>query len=258
MKNHFGRQLRVFMVCLVFLAGCGFSGWKTAETKNLTIYYKPGSYAEQHLSEAKQVYEGSFLAAEQFLPKINKEPKLKVYLYDLLESKGYSLPSKREVHYRYTAEFRLTSVHEMMHIFLFELNPNAPLRLEEGLCRLQEGKRKKFQGQYYEIKYFQLVKLTPENQWTLDEVFQDRYENDDQGNIAAAFIVFAFKELGEEKFWSFYEQVNMKNCDTRLTQYFAKDRPTIEREFKAFVNTIPDPPDAFRYKYSPETAHLHQ
>ena len=243
---------------LILLSGCGMNNWKIEETPNLSIYYKSGSYAEKNLATAKRVYENSFQLAEQFLPKINKWPKVKIYLYDKLKNKGYSKVTEREVHYRYSEEFRLTSMHEFLHIFLHELNPNAPLRLEEGVCRLKEGKRKKFKGQFYQIMYYQLVKFVPKERWTVEEIFQDHYKNDDEGNIAAAFIVFALQKLKESQFWSFYQQLSKDNWKVMLKQYFKKDIAVIDQEFMAFVHTITDPPEAFKHKYSPKTAHLHK
>jgi len=243
---------------LVLMAGCGIQHWELEETPNLSIYYKPGSYAARNLAAAKKAYENSFAVAEQFLPRINKLPKVKVYLYDTLKAKGFSKVKEREVHYRYSEEFRLTSVHEFLHIFLYELNPKAPLRVEEGLCRIKEGKAKKFKGQHYHIMYYQLVKLTPPERWKLDEVFQDHYQDDDEGNIAAAFVLFALQRLGEKRFWAFYKELDKTNGQALLKKYFAKDLTDVEREFAVFVRAIPDPPEAFKYKFSPETAYLHQ
>ncbi len=232
--------------------------WKTAETQHLVLYYRPFSYAEKNLSQAISSYENSFLLAEQFLPKINKIPKVKVYLHGHLKNKGYAKAAEREVHFRYDEVFRLTSVHEFLHIFLYELNSKVPLRFEEGVCRIKEGKSKKFKGQVYQIIYYQLVKLTSPDRWIVEEVFQDHYKDDDEGNIAAAFALFAMKSLGEKTFWSFYQELDKKNWEQLLTKYFGKSLADINIEFKNFVNKIPDPPEAFKYKFSPKTAHLHE
>ncbi len=246
----------VFLLSCV--GGCDLPRWKVAETQDLLIYYKPGSYAEKHLSEAEADYEGSFQLAEQFMPALKKTPKVKVYLYDTLKNKGFSRVRDREVHYRYGEVFRLTSAHEFLHIFLYELNPKAPIRIEEGACRIQEGKRKKFKGKIYQIMYYQLVKLSPPDRWTLQEAFRNEYKNDDEGNIAAAFVLFAMKELGPRQFWSFYEQLEPDNWQPLVKKFFGKDAETINKDFAVFVQNIPDPPEAFRYKYSPATAYLHQ
>src|SRR5262245_2023901 len=243
---------------LILTTGCDMQNWKTEETNNLDIYYKPGSYAEQNLEAAKKAYENSFAVAEQFLPTINKLPKVKVFLYDTLKAKGFSKVKEREVHYRYSEEFRLTSVHEFLHIFLYELNPNVPLRFEEGVCRIREGKAKKFKGQHYHIMYYQLVKLTPPERWKVDEVFQDNYQDDDEGNIAAAFALFATRRIGEERFWKFYRELDKTNYKVQLKKYFGKDPAALDPEFATFIHAIPDPPEAFRYKFSPETAELHR
>jgi len=209
--NKYRIKLWTFGLFLVLLSGCGTNNWKVAETPNLSIYYKPGSYAEKNLTTVKRVYEESFRLAEQFLPKINRTPKVKVYLYEKLKNKGYSKVKEREVHFRYGEIFRLTSVHEFLHIFLYELNPEVPLRFEEGVCRIKEGKRKKFKGNVYQILYYQLVKLTSPDRWTVKEVFQNRYKDDNEGNISAAFAVFALQELGKQQFWAFYQQLDQDN-----------------------------------------------
>ncbi|MCB9757971.1 MAG: hypothetical protein H6753_06090 [Candidatus Omnitrophica bacterium] len=232
--------------------------WKVSETQNLKIYYRPFSYAEKHLAQAQTSYENSFVAAEQFLSKINKTPKVKVYLYDNLKNKGFAKVEKREVHFRYGKVFRLTSVHEFLHIFLYELNPNVPLRFEEGVCRIREGKSKKFKGQIYQILYYQLVKLTSSDRWVVEEVFQNKYKDDDEGNIAAAFALFAMQSLGEKTFWTMYQELDQKNWQQLLGKYFGKSIDAINVEFNHYVNQIPDPPEAFKYKFSPKTAYLHQ
>ncbi|MBU0467964.1 MAG: hypothetical protein KKD07_10600 [Candidatus Omnitrophica bacterium] len=243
---------------MVVMSGCSMNNWEVTETQNLSIHYKKGSYADRNIQEAKRVYENSFMVAEQFLPSINKYPKVKVFLYEKLKNKGFSKVKDREVHYRYSEEFRLTSVHEMLHVFLYELNSQAPLRVEEGVCRIKEGKRKKFKGQYYQIMYYQLVKLVPEERWTLDEVFQDKYKDDDEGNIAAAFMMYAINKIGEKRFWDFYQGLDKNNWQAMLKQCFGQEASVIDKEFKAFVKTIPDPPEAFKYKYSKKTAYLHK
>ena len=257
-ENKYRIKLWAMGLFMILTAGCGFQNWEVEETNNLLIHFKPGSYAERNLDAAKKAYENSFAVAEQFLPRINKLPKIKVYLYDTLKAKGFSKVKEREVHYRYSEEFRLTSVHEFLHIFLYELNAKAPLRVEEGVCRIKEGKAKKFKGQHYHIMYYQLVKLIPPERWRLDEVFQDQYKDDDEGNIAAAFVLYALHQLGQERFWAFYQELDKTNWQKILPTYFRKDIGSIEREFRAFVRTIPDPPEAFRVKFSPETAYLHQ
>lgn len=241
---------------MVVMSGCSMNNWEVTETQNLSIYYKKGSYAHKNIQEAKRIYENSFTVAEHFLPSINKYPKIKVFLYENLKTKGFSKVKDREVHYRYSEEFRLTSVHEMLHVFLYELNPQAPLRVEEGICRIKEGKRKKFKGQYYQIMYYQLVKFVAEERWTLDEVFQDKYKDDDEGNIAAAFVMYAINELGEKGFWDFYQELDKDNWKEKLKKYFGKDVSVIDQEFKAYVKIIPDPPEAFKFKFSKKTAHL--
>ncbi|HBG62595.1 MAG: hypothetical protein A2Y03_00250 [Omnitrophica WOR_2 bacterium GWF2_38_59] len=243
---------------IVVMSGCSMNNWEVAETQNLSIYYKKGSYADRNIEEAKRIYEYSFNVAEQYLPRINKVPKLKVFLYEKLRNKGFSRVNDREVHYRFSEEFRLTSVHEMMHVFLYELNPDAPLRVEEGICRIKEGKRKRFKGNDYQIMYYQLVKLVSEERWSLNEVFQDKYKDDDEGNIAAAFIMYATNKLGEPKFWEFYQELDKDNWAGLLKKYFGQDIPVIDQEFKAYVKTIPDPPEAFKFKFSRKTAHLHK
>jgi len=243
---------------LLIQAGCGFHPWKKVETRHLVIHYKPGTYAEQNLQEAKKVYEHSFISAEQFLPRINKTAKLNIFLHENLKAKGYSNVDKREVHYRYSEEFRLTSKHEMLHVFLYELNPNAPLRLEEGVCRLSERKRKKFKGQFYDIRYYQLVKFVSEERWKLAEVFVNQYKDDDEGNIAAAFTAYSMNKMGPEKFWAFYQKLDKENWREHLRLAFGLPLEQIDREFKLYVQKIPDPPEAFKVKFSPKTAHLHQ
>ena len=165
---------------------------------------------------------------------------------------------KREVHYRFSEDFRLTSAHEFLHIFLYELNPNVPLRLEEGVCRINEGKRKNFKGKDYQIMYYQLVKFVPEERWGVQEVFLDYYTGDNEGNVAAAFVLYAMEELGIEKFWDFYLELNKENWKVMLKKHFRKDLATIEGEFQAFVRTIPDPPEAFNFKNSPESEPRHK
>ncbi len=257
-KDRYRARLPLAIFLLIAFLGCGNTRWKVAETPDLLIYYRPGSYAEKHIEQAKTDYEASFQLAEQFLPRVKKTPKVKVYLYDELKDKGYARVQEREVHYRYGEVFRLTSVHELLHIFLYEINPSAPIRLEEGICRINEGKRKKFKGQVYDIKYYQLVKLTSPDRWKAGEAFADEYKDDDQGNIAAAFALFAIKELGEKRFWAFYEQVREDNWRPLLEQYFGKKEAMIDQDLKAFIQAIPDPPEAFKFKFSPATAHLHQ
>lgn len=243
------------MVCL---AGCDFTPWKSVHTQNTEIFYKPGSYAQKHIQKAKQQYEYAVQDAVQFLPQINLTPKVKVYLYEKLKSKGFAKPEMREVHFRYGEEFRLTSSHEFLHIFLYEYNKKAPLRFEEGVCRIREGKRKKFKGKMHQILYYQLVKFSPKENWKAELVFKDHYKTDDEGNIAAAFALFTQQELGMSKFWKFYQELTKKNWRQKLQEYFGKSISQIDQDFVVFVKSIPDPPEAFKFKFSPETAHLHK
>ncbi len=243
---------------LVFLSGCSKAGWKVEEAEDFDLYYKPGTYAEAHLDDALKSYTNAMKLVEHVLPAINKTPKVKVYLHEGLKHKGYAKVEKREVHFRYDADFRLTSSHEFLHIFLYELNPHVPIRFEEGYCRIRERKRKRFQGQDHDILYYQLVKFVDPSRWTIEEVFHDNYKDDDDGNIAAAYVVYMMTTLGEPRFWQFYRGLDKRNWRALTERYFGQDLKTVDQGFKAFVQSIPNPPDAFRHKYSAENEHLHK
>lgn len=246
MKENKDRPITCLLCLLFFLSGCGLNPWKVAETPHLSIYYKSGSYAEKHLEQAKIEYENSFQLATQLVPRIKTAPKVKVYLYDELKSKGFAYVTKYEVHYLYGEAFRLTSLHEFLHVFLYEINPKAPLRLDEGICRVWEERRKQFNGTDHQVPLYQLAKLAPQDLWTVHEVFQNKYKNDVEGNVAAAFVFYAMQELGEQSFWAFYREFNQHNWQAVVVKYFGKSLEMIDQEFKSFVQNIPDPPEAFR------------
>ena len=252
------RRMWSLGILIVFLSGCSNNNWKVFESTDYDIYYKAGTYAEAHLEDARRSYDNSMKLAEHVLPRINKRPKVKVYLHEGLKHKGYAKVKEREVHFRYDAEFRLTSVHEFLHIFLYEINPNVPVRFEEGYCRIRERKRKRFAGKDHDILYYQLIKFSDPARWTIHDVFKDDYNSDDDGNIAAAFVVYMITSIGEQKFWDFYEQLDKKNWRELCERYFGKPVAQIDQGFKAFVQTIPDPPEAFKHKYSPQNKHLHK
>lgn len=230
------------IILLAVLWGCGKAGWQSVETDQLILHYRAGSYAERNLEQAVAVYEDSLQAARRLLPQVRLKGKVKVYLHDHLDKLGFTLADRREVHFRYDEEFRLTSMHEFLHIFLHRLNPKAPLRFEEGVCRMHEARTVRDGNRRVQVPLVQLGKRAAPETWRLTEIFQDFYDTDDQGNLAAAFAAFAMQEHGEERFWTFYGDLRKDVWQKPLEVYFGQDAPTIESRFVAYMERIPNPP----------------
>ena len=241
-------RLRVRLVLLplgiFLLCGCGNGGWQSVETDRLIIHYKKDSFAEKNLAEVVADYEDSIRAAERLLPQVRLEGKVKVYLHEHLEKLGYARAAAREVHFRYDREFRLTSMHEFLHIFLHRLNPQVPLRFDEGVCRVHEVRTVRAGSGAVQVPLVQLGKRAAPSMWRLDQIFLDHYSSDEEGNLAAAFVAFAMQEHGEGPFWNFYGSLRKREWRPAIENYFGQDIHTVEARFVNFMKRIPDPPGA--------------
>ncbi len=235
-------KITITGLCVLLLTGCGNSGWQRTETEHLILHYKSGSFGERNLNQAIREYEDSYMAARRLLPQVRHNGKIKVYLHEGLDRMGFTRAASREVHFRYDAEFRLTSMHEFLHIFLKKLNPDAPLRFEEGVCRVHEIRGVRDGNRIVQVPLVQLAKRASPDTWRLSEVFKDDYETDNEGNLAAAFAAFAMQEHSEVKFWNFYADLQRGDWLKPLEEYFGQDAQVIENRFVSFMKRIPDPP----------------
>jgi len=220
--------------------------WKEYKSGGLVFYYQPGSYAEQHIKEAAKDFNKAFMYAKGFVPLLKSPPRISVYLHDDLPLYGFADIEHKSVHCIYSKDFQLISHHEMLHILLKEVNPYAPERFEEGVCRFQEERSIQGEdGKLYLAPLYQLGKWYAKENWKTGEVFEDFYEGDIQGNFAASFVFFCFKSLGKEKFWQFYKDLNKTNYKVVLEKYFGMSQDGIDLDFSAFMQKIPDPPTVF-------------
>lgn len=215
--------------------------WLTQETTHLILHYQPGSFAAANLQKAISAYESSYRYAVKVLPFVNNRAKLDVYLHDSLSAAGHANRENRSSHYVYSKRFTLTSPHEMMHHFLYEMNPNVPLRFEEGVARLFEV-RTTLTGRKH---LFQLARLSPQHLLDVREVFKDDYKTDVEGNVAAAFSAFLVDKMGWQAFWKFYNGLDKTRWGLQLEAIFKEDMSAINQEFRTFVRGLNNPPALF-------------
>lgn len=235
---------------ILFLAGCAAApiltedstAWLTKETPNLILHYQPRSYAASRIDRAAAEYERSYRQAVSIIPVDKSKPKLDVYLHDSLKAAGHANRNNRSSHYVYARRFQLTSAHEMMHHFLYEMNPNVPLRLEEGTCRLFESRVMLTQR----VRLFQLAKFAHPRSWDVREVFKDGYRTDEEGNVAAAFAQFFVSTLGWERYWTFYRSLDKRQWERQLQLTFGKNTAAINRDFQNFIRGMKSPSALFR------------
>ncbi len=241
MKKLFPFKFILLFVFLVIGAVCfnlrDHLLWKKQQLQNFTIYYKPDSYAQNHLQEAMNLYEKSYQHAFAFVPE-SKHKNIKLYLYDELELLGFSRYDDQSVHYVFSEKFQLISSHEFMHLFLKDFNPKAPVRLEEGLCRVNEARSHAVNGEVKVIPLYVMGKLSPQIQWHLQYVFLDHYQNDQEGNLAAAFVNFYLDSWGQASFWSFYRDVTMDNWQALLEKRTQVSIEKIDNDFADFVSQL--------------------
>lgn len=230
------------MVALTVFTGCGQNGWRSTETDHLILYFQPDSFAERALDQAVTEYEDSYQAARRLLPQVELEGKIKVYLHEGLGRMGFTRAAVREVHFRYDAQFRLTSMHEFLHVLLYQFNRRAPLRFEEGVCRVHEVRSVRDGDRTVPVPLVRLAKRMPAELWRVKEVFRDAYETDGEGNLAAAFAAFAIQEHGMDRFWEFYAQLREGAWQKPLEEYFDSDLASVEKRFIGYMNRLPDPP----------------
>ena len=218
------------------------TAWLTKETPNLILHYQPRSYAASRINIAAAEYERSYRQAVSIIPVDKTKPKLDVYLHDSLKAAGHANRNNRSSHYVYSRRFQLTSAHEMMHLFLYEMNSNVPIRLEEGTCRLFES-RVMFTSR---VRLFQLAKLAPPRSWDVREVFKDGYRTDAEGNVAAAFAQFFISTRGWQQYWAFYRTLDKRTWEAQLQRAFGQNTAAINRDFKVFIRGMKSPSALFR------------
>ncbi|MBI4245283.1 MAG: hypothetical protein HY606_14430 [Planctomycetes bacterium] len=221
--------------------------WLTVETKHLYIHYKKGTHAEENIKTAENEYENTYEWIKKTVPFKLSSKKIHCYLHEKLDKWGYAERAKRSVHYVYSKDMKLTSGHEMMHIYLSEFNEDMPQRFEEGLCRSYEVRSKRGKdGKIYSCELYRLSKLMPLKKLTTKEVFSDWYETDGEGNTAAAYVYFLKNLIGEKKFWEFYEKVDKDNFETKLRDFTNLTSAELDKKFATFINGLKDPPEAFK------------
>jgi hypothetical protein len=173
------------------------------------------------------------------------EGKLQVYLHDKMTHAGHASRRDKRVHYVYSEQFQLTSAHEMMHVMLNGLNPRVPLRFEEGVCRVYESRMLTLGELTGTTTLYQLAKFAPTSTLTANEVFQNSYNSDEQGNVAAAFVAFLMNTVGEQQFWVFYRHVAQDAWRTQLNELLDMDPVETDLAFRRFVQNLMDPPPPF-------------
>ncbi len=235
------KSIQIF--CTIFfscLLGCSGS-WKQYETPHLKIYYQKGSYAEKNLQQAATVYEENYRSIFEIAPVRERREKLALYLHEKYDAWGRSYPDRGELHYVFSEQRRLTSSHEMMHVFLHELNPHAPDALEEGVCRFYEARAIMVDGKRQNVPLYVLATRIPSKGRGVEAVFKQSYQSDNEGNLAAAFVAFYVAQKPDgalnrnSSFWMFYRKVKVQNWRETLEQEFGKGIQEIDADFQKFI-----------------------
>ena len=250
----------LLMLNLISCSSIKLSGkWLTKETDHLFIYYKPDSCASKEIDSAVEIYENAFKVAVKEL-RLNltkyestKDNKIKCYLHDKLGNFGQTDRKTRSVHYLYSEESKLISAHEIMHLLLYDINPDAHLGLEEGVCRFYEarGMERKEKGVTKEeisCPLYRLAKFESPKRWNLSNVFYTPMfggVSEGNGNIAAAFVSFLTNKLGKEYFFlSLYPKLG-HNWEEVLTTELHMSLDEINLEFQKYGKTLENPPPPF-------------
>jgi hypothetical protein len=227
------------LILTLLLPGC--ATWLERETEHLVLHYQPGSYAEAHLEQACELYENCYAYMAERLPGYQGS-QFDVYLHEDLDVLGRANRFTGSIHYRFSEEFMIASPHEMMHIALKEMCPDAPGRLEEGLCRYFEIRWNTHEGVRYESELYRYAVLEPEEDWHTGEVFRRGYNHGPQGNVAAAFVAYLIDRIGRDGFWDFYRRVSMWNWEDLLLEAFHSDLRQVDQDFAEFIGQLEPPP----------------
>ncbi len=231
---------------LLLAPACAVGRWEETQTEHLTIHYRPGSHAERHLDEVRRDFEAAYLAVFDQVPFVPEDPAYDVYLHEYPSNFGWSNLVLRRVHYRYDAESQLTSPHEFIHIVLHDLNPDAPGRLDEGICRVREARTITANGETQVCELYRLAWNAPADVWDLDAIFARGYSGDDEGNTAAACVKWLQAELGEDAFWELYLELDRSNYRELLEERAGRSWAELKRAFLAFRDALEPPPPFHR------------
>ncbi|MBI4833333.1 MAG: hypothetical protein HY811_00735 [Planctomycetes bacterium] len=267
----FNFVLILILFAVILCAGCSpaifyetssliNSEWLIKETEHLTIHYKPDSYAQTDIKNAVESYENSYQAAKDKFREIgfsDVKNKINLYLVEKFNSKGAdkngnnpisgcALMGKRTVFYQYSQAVRDDSAHEIIHLFLYDINPKAPYGFQEGICRFYETRAiPDKNGEPYSCKPFRLAKLEPPDDWKAANIFVNNYTYA-SGNIAAAFVSFLMERLGERELYEFYRALNGKKNYKQLIQAKLNIAPDdINKLFVEYGETLENPPQIF-------------
>lgn len=210
-------------------------GWKSVETKHFTLYYRTNTHAARRIREAAQQFDQIYEQEASFAPAVTLPRKPKLYLHEQLSLWGYAEIERLTLHSIYNEDQQLVSGHELMHLFLDRINPDAPMRYEEGICRMFEAREVPYRGRTYLVSLYKLARLTAPAGWTIRNVFQPAYNTDDEGNLAAAFAMMTLQRFGRDKFWQFHRELTETNWPEVLSRFYGQSLDEIDRDFHDFV-----------------------
>jgi hypothetical protein len=257
-----------FLVGVSSIIGCTGMQWLAKETEHLMIHYKPNSYAETNINSAAQCYENAYcaivsqLALSEVLTDSNK-----IICY-LLEKHpwwsssvmGYVDYSTRSVYNMYSKEVQLVSAHEMTHILLYDINPDAPHCLNEGICRVFEVRTIQFNdsasGKLVKegCELYRFAKFQSPAKWDIKRVFSYSvfgWVGEEDGCLAAAFTYFLIRRIGAKSFILLYSRLN-HNWEPILTAYLNMSFEEINKAFKEYGKLIVSPSESFSKLYGLE------
>jgi len=269
-------QVVIFTIITLSLSGCAGvnqdkqndnRNWLVKETDHLIIYYKPNSFAAREIDAAARIYEEASNRAVQML-KLTETFNRKINCY-LLESMpprlgriwGYAVAAERSVYCYYTERKKFVSAHEMMHILLNDINPNAPSCLEEGICRFYEKRtiimanpQEPDGTKEYSCELYRLAKFEPPKVWNVKRVFASPdLVNEAEGNVAAAFVSFLVNYMGgEELFYYFYRKIDSTSWENILTATLSLSVNEINQAFQKYGKSLANPPAAICEYYDRE------
>jgi len=246
----FVRVLLGLTILICLSVSCRENKWLKKETAHFIVYYKPESYAARNIERACHECELNYSKMRKDIPIETKGEftKIRLFLHEQQQENklGWAHPKRREIHHMYSQTERISSAHEMMHVYLRDINPNVPLRFEEGVCRYFEKQRITLDSETASCQFYRLAKLEPQSTLSMREVFSQTYETKGQACVAAAFVSFLMKRLGSEKFWDVYTNLTGKNYNYLLQRELNMKDKQINAEFRKYVASLKDPPALFK------------
>jgi hypothetical protein len=103
----------------------------------------------------------------------------------------------------------------------------------------------------YSCELYRLAKFEPPNKWNVNNVFSSPiFVNEAEGNVAAAFVSFLTKYLGDELFYYLYRKIDSTSWETVLTTTLNLSLDETNRVFQEYGKSLENPPAVFSEHYS--------